>query len=61
MESQLLDALPGKKRIHLSWQQVHSHLGDILSGSRRIAMRYFPLNAIPYISRADAGAVELVV
>src|SRR3989449_11770421 len=26
----------------------------------RIAMQYSPLNAIPYISRVDAGTIELV-
>jgi len=61
IESQMLDALPGKKRIHLSWQQVRPPLSDILAGSRRAAMQYSSLNANPYLSRADAGAVELLV
>jgi Xaa-Pro aminopeptidase len=60
IESEMLDALPGKKKVYLPWQQLHSHLADILAGSRRVAMQYSPLNAIPYISRVDAGTVELV-
>jgi len=60
IESEMLDVLPGKKMVYLPWQQLHSHLGGILAGSRRVAMQYSPLNAIPYISRVDAGTVELV-
>jgi Xaa-Pro aminopeptidase len=60
IESEMLDVLPGEKKIYLPWQQLHSHLGEILAGSRRVAMQYSPLNAIPYISRVDAGTVELV-
>src|SRR6185295_3566484 len=60
IESEMLDSLPGEKKIYLPWQQLHRHLGDILTGSRRVAMQYSPLNAIPYVSRVDAGTVELV-
>src|SRR6516162_10170527 len=60
IESEMLDMLPGKKKIYLPWQQLHSHLSNTLAGSRRVAMQYSPLNAIPYISRVDAGTIELV-
>jgi Xaa-Pro dipeptidase len=60
IEPEMLDSLPGEKRIYLPWQQIHQHLRDALAGSRRIAMQYSPLNSIPYISRVDAGTVELV-
>src|SRR5262245_60844446 len=60
IESGMLDTLPGEKKIYLPWQQLHEHLGIALSGSRRVAMQYSPLNAIPYVSRVDAGTVELV-
>jgi Xaa-Pro aminopeptidase len=56
----MLDALPGEKKVYLPWQQLHSHLSDILAGSHRIAMQYSPLNAIPRISRVNAETVELV-
>src|SRR4029079_8517029 len=35
-------------------------LGGILNGSRRIAMQYSAMNAVPYVSRVDAGTLELV-
>ncbi|MGE0682033.1 MAG: M24 family metallopeptidase [Candidatus Binatia bacterium] len=60
VEPHRLDSLPGKKRVFLSWQQLHAALAEILQGARRIAMQYSPGNAIPYVSRVDAGTIELV-
>jgi Xaa-Pro dipeptidase len=60
IEQSALDSLPGRKRVFLPWQQIHEYLRDTLSGSRRVAMQYSPMNAIPYVSRVDAGTVELV-
>lgn len=60
IEAGMLDSLPGQKHIYLAWRQLHQHLREILSQSRQIAMQYSPMNAIPYISRVDAGTVELV-
>jgi len=60
IEPEMLDALPGEKKVYLPWQQLHSHLGNFLADSRRVAMQYSPLHAIPYISCIDAGTVELV-
>ncbi|MGE0821281.1 MAG: M24 family metallopeptidase [Candidatus Binatia bacterium] len=60
VEPYRLDTLPGKKHIFLSWQQLHTALGGTMRGVRRIAMQYSPGNAIPYISRVDAGTIELI-
>jgi hypothetical protein len=60
IEFEMLDVLPGEKKIDLPRQQLHEHLRDMLSGSRRIAMQYSPQKAISYISRVDAGTIELV-
>jgi Xaa-Pro aminopeptidase len=60
VEPHRLDSLSGKKRVFLSWQQLHAALAEILQGARRVAMQYSPGNAIPYVSRVDAGTVELV-
>jgi Xaa-Pro aminopeptidase len=60
IETGTLDSLPGNKRVYLPWQQLHQNLRDALSGAKKIAMQYSPLNAIPYISRVDAGTVELL-
>ncbi|HYR90238.1 MAG TPA: M24 family metallopeptidase [Terriglobia bacterium] len=60
IEEGTLDNLPGKKRVYLPWQQLHQQVRESLSGVKKVAMQYSPLNAIPYISRVDAGTVELV-
>jgi Xaa-Pro aminopeptidase len=60
IEPHALDTLPGRQRTYLPWQQLHGELNDALDGARRVAMQYSPMNAIPYISRVDAGTVELV-
>ena len=60
IEPHVLDTLPGVERTYLAWQQLHEHLKESVSGAPRVAMQYSPLNAIPYVSRVDAGTVELV-
>lgn len=55
-----IDHLPGEKTIFLSWQSLDQGLKQILSGMRTVAMEYSPDNAIPYISKVDAGTVEMV-
>jgi Xaa-Pro aminopeptidase len=60
IEPEQLDTLPGKKLIYLPWSQLHDHLHRLLQGCRRIAMQYSPDNDIPYISRVDAGTIELL-
>ena len=72
IERYKLDALPGKRLVYRGWQEQHSHLREILSQPNdthsparaktglRIAMQYSPMNDIPYISRVDAGTIELV-
>src|SRR6059036_1517254 len=60
IETGTLDSLPGDKRVYLPWQQLHQHLRETLGSAKKIAMQYSPLNTIPYISRVDAGTIELV-
>jgi Xaa-Pro aminopeptidase len=63
IERAVLDHLPGKKLIYLPWQQLHSHLKNTLTASSahpRVAMQYSAEAAIPYLSRVDAGTVELI-
>ncbi len=55
-----LDNLPGEKTIYLSWQSLQEGLKKILAGQQTIAMEYSPENAIPYISKVDAGTIEAV-
>jgi Xaa-Pro dipeptidase len=60
IEPHVLDQLPGQVDEYISWEQQRRLLGGLLSGCRRIAMQYSPLNAVPYVSRVDAGTIELV-
>jgi len=63
IEQVKLDSLPGKKVIFRGWQELHARLREVLNNGgakRRIAMQYSPMNDIPYISRVDAGTIELV-
>jgi Xaa-Pro aminopeptidase len=60
IERHNLDGLPGDKRPYAGRQQLADGLRELLNGMRRVAMEYSPGNAIPYISRVDAGTVEAI-
>ena len=65
IEQGKLERLPGRKLIYSSWQKLSENLRDALATANatrgpRIAMQYSPENFIPYISRVDAGTIELV-
>jgi Xaa-Pro aminopeptidase len=60
IESGTLDHLPGSKSVYLKWQQLESEIAKLVGGMKRVAMEYSPRNGNPYVSRADAGTVELV-
>jgi Xaa-Pro aminopeptidase len=60
IETSMLDPLPGKKTVFLSWESLQDGVGAMVKGMRRVAMQYSPRNEVPYVSRVDAGTVELV-
>jgi Xaa-Pro dipeptidase len=60
IEPHVLDELPGQVQQYVSWEQQRLLLASLLRGRRRIAMQYSPFNAVPYLSRVDAGTVELI-
>ncbi len=60
VESTKLDSLPGEKQRYLSWKELHQSLRDMVSGHRKIAMQYSPMNNIPYVSVVDGGTIELI-
>ena len=60
IESNALDHLPGDKMIYLRWQELEAGMQNIVAGHKNVAMEYSPRNGNPYISRVDAGTVELV-
>jgi Xaa-Pro dipeptidase len=55
-----LDHLPGTKTVYAGREQLTSGLAAVMAGITRVAMEYSPNCAIPYVSRVDAGTVELV-
>lgn len=62
IERYKLDALLGRKLIYGSWKVLHQNLRETVAknGKARIAMQYSPMGDVPYMSRVDAGTVELV-
>jgi Xaa-Pro dipeptidase len=69
IERYRLDALPGRKIIYASWQDLHAAVRDALASGglknkrvllKKVAMQYSPTGDIPYVARVDAGTVELV-
>jgi Xaa-Pro dipeptidase len=60
IEPHVLDELPGQVQHYVSWEQQRMFLSSLLRGRRQIAMQYSPFNAVPYLSRVDAGTVELI-
>lgn len=60
IEQGALDHLPGDKTVYLTWQELEAGVQKLVSGQLRVAMEYSPRNANPYISKVDAGTVELV-
>ncbi|MCI0641260.1 MAG: M24 family metallopeptidase [Gemmataceae bacterium] len=60
IEPASLQHVPGPVELYLRWQELEAGVGKLLQGSKKIAMEYVPRNANPYISRVDAGTIELV-
>ena len=60
VEQGRLDALEVEKIVYRSHAELATALRKSLAGARRIAMNYSPQCAIPYVSRVDAGTIELV-
>lgn len=60
IETGALDDLPGSVSIYLKWQELEAGIERLVAGRTRVAMEYSPNNANPYVSRVDAGTIELV-
>ena len=60
IEPHVLEGLPGDEQLYVSWREQHTALRSFLHSAKRIAMQYSPMNAIPYLSRVDAGTIELI-
>ena len=60
IEPHALDHLPGTAQPYLRWQELEAGVAALVKGVKRVAMEYVPRNANPYVSRVDAGTIELV-
>lgn len=60
IESKNLDHLPGSKTVYAGRDKLQAGLTQILAGMKKVAMEYSPNCAIPYVSRVDAGTIELI-
>src|SRR5262249_21891887 len=60
IEPPALDHLPGPAPVYLRWQELEAGVAALVSGARKVAMEYVPRNANPYVSRVDAGTLDLV-
>ncbi len=60
IEGGALDHLPGERAVYLRWQEFEAGIAALIVDGQRVAMEYSPRNGNPYVSRVDAGTVELV-
>jgi len=60
VEPHILDYIDGEKLIYMKWDKLEQYLQKLLAPVKKVAMEYSPRNAIPYISKVDAGTLEVV-
>ena len=60
IESGALDSIPGETRVYLAWQEFEAGLAWLLEGLGTVATEYAQRAGNPYVSRVDAGTIELV-
>ncbi len=60
IEAHLFAGLPGRRVRFVGFSELRDRLREILKGKKRVAMEYVPGGSIPYVSRVDAGTIELV-
>jgi len=60
IEEHYFQGLPGELLLYSGWQELEDALARLLTGRKRVAMEYSPGCALPYVSKVDAGMMELV-
>lgn len=60
IEPHLGEYMPGPVIEYSSHEEFHQGLKEICSGHKSVAMEYSPHNAIPVVSRVDAGTIETI-
>lgn len=49
-----------ERRFYSSWKVLDEELRTLLKNMGTVAMEYSPLNAVPYVSKVDAGTIEKI-
>ena len=60
IEQHGFQSLEGRLCPFKSWDEMIQLLKEVLQGASSIAMEYSPNCSIPYVSRVDAGTVEMI-
>ncbi len=61
IEPYILDHLPGQKWLYRRWEELEKYLFSIaIEKGQQILMEYSPYNALPSVSRVDAGTIDLI-
>ena len=60
LEPRMLAHLPGSESFYLTWGEHREALGELVRGCKTLAAQYSPENALPAVSRLDAGTAELL-
>ena len=60
IEAHVLDELEGGSIFYSSWKSLHECLAKILQNVKNVAMEFSTLNNNPYISKVDAGTIDLI-
>lgn len=60
IEAHLFTHLPGRRVPFVGYRELQEKLREMVKGVKRVAMEYVPGGAIPYVSRVDAGTIEMV-
>lgn len=61
IEPHSLDALPGETEFYMPWKDLPNKLKWLFGDAKVVAAQYSKNNSIPYISKLDAGMLELFV
>lgn len=60
LEPKMLGHLPGAESFYLTWQEHRKALSWLFEGCYKVAAQYSPDNALPAVSRLDAGTAGLL-
>lgn len=60
IESHVLAHVPGNSFLYSSYEELENHLRSVLVNAKKIAMEYSYRNAIPTLSKVDAGTIDII-